>query len=191
MAVFFACVYNVHTMSYAIQFLCYHIPHVGNLIHRVDPSSVVPVSVEVFAFTDTATHSAVVVLVDQNQGASITNCCDELLPRIYQDVLAICQSRDIRWLYRDTLGDWCRLHVPPPQYAKDSYDVSFGPTAMRTAGDVIADLGSHGSWRADFCVALDASIARAVANGAGEARAFSRGIDLRAVTAGAVSEFDF
>lgn len=174
------------------QPLRYLVPKVGEKIVST-PQRRARVTVEVFALRSTDQMSCGLVMVDQNYGASVTNCCDDLLPRIYEDVFGSdAHWQQIRWIYRDTMGRWDELFVPRLDYGKKVYDVSFGATSMLSAEDVLIDLTRIGiPFSQDVLQSINLSIDRAIGFGADAGLQHFGKANLRAVSPSAHCEFDF
>lgn len=89
-------------------------------------------------FVEPETKKAAVMMTDGNCGASITNSVEEIIDFIRCQHLEhyALQFDDVRWLYRDSGGDWDELlatrHAGRP--------VAFRPCGSRTQADALARL---------------------------------------------------
>jgi len=91
------------------------------------------ISAHVFAHYNLVTGKAVVLMVDGDYGASLTNGADEIIPFIQRQHVGRrgIKWQDVRWIYRDSTGSWDEIVV-------SSYDggntasIFFAPLGERT-----------------------------------------------------------
>lgn len=104
-----------------------------------------PGGVFVFIWYDTATKRGVVLMVDGNHGASITNAADKLIPFIHRDYFGRrgIHWGDVRWLYRDSMGAWDEILVTS-YHGENLAGVAFRPLADRTLDSAFAVLVEQG-----------------------------------------------
>ena len=87
----------------------------------------------------------VVLMVDGNHGASITNCAEELLNFLFGMHLAPhhIDLSDVRWIYRDTEGSWDEI-LPTATPGLNITSVNFRPLGSRVLPDVWAAIKGEG-----------------------------------------------
>lgn len=91
------------------------------------------ISAHVFAHYNLTTGKAVVLMVDGNYGASITNAAAEIVPFIQRQHVGRrgIKWKDVRWIYRDTLGSWDEILVNAYE-GGNTASIAFSPLGDRT-----------------------------------------------------------
>lgn len=87
----------------------------------------------------------VVLMVDGDYGASITNCAEELLNFLFGMHLAPhdIDLSEVRWIYRDTDGAWDEI-LPTATPGLNITSVNFRPLAGRTQIDAMNCIRAEG-----------------------------------------------
>ena len=90
-------------------------------------------------------EKVVVLMVDGNYGASITNCAEELLNFLFGLHLAPhdIDLADVRWIYRDTEGSWDEI-LPTATPGLNITSANFRPLGSRALPDVWAAIQAEG-----------------------------------------------
>ena len=90
-------------------------------------------------------EKVVVLMVDGNYGASITNCAEELLNFLFGLHLAPhdIDLADVRWIYRDTGGSWDEI-LPTATPGLNITSANFRPLGSRALPDVWAAIQAEG-----------------------------------------------
>lgn len=104
------------------------------------------VSAFVSIHCDLNTGLAVVLLVDMDHGASVTNSASELLPFIQKYHIG-CRGirwRNVKWIYRDSMGAWDEIVPACQEWDHKTVAVEFRPLGKRTFGDAVAEIVTRG-----------------------------------------------
>ncbi len=119
------------------------VDHVGSLPRYV-PSGQAGTAY-VSASYNLGAGTAAVIMVDGNEGASITNCAGALLPFIHRLHLGRrgVPWRNVTWVYRDSMGFWDEILM----FAWDGGNqaqIGFRPLGDRSAHSVLARVAEAG-----------------------------------------------
>lgn len=94
---------------------------------------------------DTNTSIAVVLMVDTDHGASVTNSAGELLSFIQKNLLDPrgIEWGSVKWAYRDSMGRWDEI-VPLSGWRSHTVGVGFKPLGRHAIDDALALIVARG-----------------------------------------------
>ena len=135
---------DVRRVSQVLERVSLIVDHVGKPPrYAAEP----PIGVRAFIWSNQEKGRAAVLLVDCDQGASVTNSADWILPFLHRQHIGPrgILWRNVRWAYRDTMGAWDEITMIAFD-GGNSAVVGFRPLGDRTQGaalEAVAAAGFH------------------------------------------------